>query len=129
MSGPFPCPCCGYLTLQEGPGSYDICPICFWEDDNVQLRWPSYSGGANAPCLIDAQRSYAGSGAYSTHVLKYVVSPSRSDVMDDGWRPVDLHLDDFEPRGVHEAPWPDDLATLYYWRPTFWRSSGAGQGG
>lgn len=26
------CPCCGYLTLVER-GGYDICPVCFWEDD------------------------------------------------------------------------------------------------
>ena len=23
-----PSPCCGYLTLEQPPGSYDICPIC-----------------------------------------------------------------------------------------------------
>ena len=26
------CPCCGGRTLDER-GSYDICPVCFWEDD------------------------------------------------------------------------------------------------
>lgn len=29
------------------PGSYEICPVCFWEDDRVQFRWPAMSGGAN----------------------------------------------------------------------------------
>jgi hypothetical protein len=24
----YPCPCCGYLVLDEEPGSYEICPIC-----------------------------------------------------------------------------------------------------
>ncbi len=28
----YACPCCGYLTLDER-GGYDICPVCFWEDD------------------------------------------------------------------------------------------------
>jgi hypothetical protein len=28
----YTCPCCGYLTLEER-GGYDICPVCFWEDD------------------------------------------------------------------------------------------------
>lgn len=28
----FTCPCCGCLTLDER-GGYDICPVCFWEDD------------------------------------------------------------------------------------------------
>lgn len=30
--GKFACPCCGCLTLDER-GGYDICPVCFWEDD------------------------------------------------------------------------------------------------
>lgn len=28
----FACPCCGCLTLDERC-AYDICPVCFWEDD------------------------------------------------------------------------------------------------
>ncbi|TQS22234.1 hypothetical protein FLX08_09150 [Microbispora hainanensis] len=31
-SGPHACPCCGYLTL-DSRGWYQICPVCFWEDD------------------------------------------------------------------------------------------------
>ncbi len=26
------CPCCGYPTL-AARGSFEVCPICFWEDD------------------------------------------------------------------------------------------------
>jgi hypothetical protein len=29
----FDCPCCGYPTLGERD-CFDICPICWWEDDN-----------------------------------------------------------------------------------------------
>ncbi|WP_448262693.1 CPCC family cysteine-rich protein [Microbacterium aurum] len=47
-----PCPCCGHLTLGQPPGSYELCPVCFWEDDAVQLRWPTYPGGANRPSLM-----------------------------------------------------------------------------
>jgi len=28
----YPCPCCGYKTLSER-GGFEICPVCFWEDD------------------------------------------------------------------------------------------------
>jgi len=27
-----PCVCCGYKTLKE-QGQYEVCPICYWEDD------------------------------------------------------------------------------------------------
>lgn len=30
--GPHPCPCCGFLTLGER-SNFEICPVCFWEDD------------------------------------------------------------------------------------------------
>jgi hypothetical protein len=29
---PYPCPCCGNRTVGELAG-YEICPVCFWEDD------------------------------------------------------------------------------------------------
>ena len=28
----YKCLCCGYQTL-DTRGEYDICPVCFWEDD------------------------------------------------------------------------------------------------
>ncbi|WP_328961849.1 CPCC family cysteine-rich protein [Streptomyces virginiae] len=30
MSSRYPCPCCGHRGLDEIPGSYSICPVCFW---------------------------------------------------------------------------------------------------
>ncbi|HET6615448.1 MAG TPA: CPCC family cysteine-rich protein [Dehalococcoidia bacterium] len=42
------CPCCHQLTLDEQPpDTYDICPVCDWEDDGVQLFDPDYAPGAN----------------------------------------------------------------------------------
>lgn len=29
------CFCCGYLTIKTR-GEYDICPVCFWEDDGSE---------------------------------------------------------------------------------------------
>ena len=29
---PLRCPCCGFKTLSER-GDYEICAVCFWEDD------------------------------------------------------------------------------------------------
>lgn len=45
----YACPCCGFRTLPER-GGYDICPVCFWEDDgqddhdaDVVRGGPNYS--------------------------------------------------------------------------------------
>jgi hypothetical protein len=50
-----PCPACGCMTLESNYGSYDICRLCGWEDDGVQLANPACEGGANGESLIAAQ--------------------------------------------------------------------------
>lgn len=117
----YPCPCCGHLVFALSPGSYDICPICWWEDDPVQLRWPDYEGGANSPSLIESQRNVVKHGACEWRLHGVVRGAAVDEPLDEGWRPIDPKLDNFEPRGVHEAAWPSDETTLYYWRETFWR--------
>jgi len=55
----YPCNCCGFDTLdEEPPGTFAICRICDWEDDDLQARKPDYAGGANKLCLRDAQRGW-----------------------------------------------------------------------
>jgi hypothetical protein len=50
------CPACGFRTVSENTyGTYNICPICGWEDDGVQLANPACGGGANGESLIEAQ--------------------------------------------------------------------------
>ncbi|HEY3644535.1 MAG TPA: CPCC family cysteine-rich protein [Gammaproteobacteria bacterium] len=52
----YPCPACGFIGFAQPPGSYDICAICGWEDDNVQLLHPMMKGGANKKCLHEVRR-------------------------------------------------------------------------
>ncbi|HEY5835740.1 CPCC family cysteine-rich protein [Streptomyces sp.] len=122
MSDRYPCPCCGHRVLDEMPGSFEICPICFWEDDDVQFRWPTTTGGANRVSLIEAQRNYQDSGACDQHGRKYVRPPAEDEPLDPAWRPIDLTRDFFEDwdSAVH-TPWPDDRSVLCWWLPTFWR--------
>src|SRR5215212_9855804 len=42
----FRCPCCDFLTLVQPPtGTFAICPVCRWEDDNVQFENVDRAGG------------------------------------------------------------------------------------
>ena len=60
----FPCPCCGYLTLSEKPpGTYEVCPVCFWEDDSAQTEGSTLEGGANTVSLVQARKNFAAFGA------------------------------------------------------------------
>ncbi len=116
----FPCVCCGYLVLSEAPGSYDICPICFWEDDLVQLRWPDFGGGANRYSLIEAQQSFRLHGVSEMRLLRFVRPPSQGESREAGWRPVDAALDAYERDGSRKADWPTVATDLYWWRPSYW---------
>jgi hypothetical protein len=119
----YPCPCCGYLIFDEPPGSYDICKICFWEDDLSQLRFPK-TGGANHVSLIEGQKNFAEFGACEKRILKSVRPISVADEREKGWRPIDLSHDNIEEQvsGVdYGTTYPRDYTSLYYWRPTYWR--------
>ncbi|MEV4603947.1 CPCC family cysteine-rich protein [Amycolatopsis sp. NPDC049253] len=117
----YPCPCCGHLVFEEPPGSHAICAVCFWEDDVIQLRWPDWRGGANRSSLIEAQRVYAELRAMKPRFTGRVRPATASEPIDRSWRQVDLAVDDFEPRGVSEEPWPAAGTSLYWWRPDYWR--------
>ncbi len=50
------CPSCGFLTIEDNTyGTYTICTICGWEDDQVQLANPCTNGGANGKSLYNRQ--------------------------------------------------------------------------
>jgi hypothetical protein len=55
-----PCPCCGFRTMrEEWRGTYDLCPVCDWEDDGVQYEDPDYRGGSNEMSLNQARARFA----------------------------------------------------------------------
>ncbi len=120
----YPCVCCGHLTLSDGPGSHQICPVCFWEDDVMQLRWPDRASGANRASLLDAQQDFIALGACEERFLEHVRPPDGDEPLDPNWRPIDLSRDRFESRAARLAAWPDDRTVLYWWRyrdSGFWR--------
>jgi hypothetical protein len=82
-----PCQCCGHLTISER-GGYEICPVCFWEDDGVQARYPDLAGGANKVSLIEAQANYRRIGACEEQMLKHVRPPRSDEPVATDWRPI-----------------------------------------
>lgn len=126
----YPCPCCGYLVFAEPPGSGDICLICFWEDDALQLRFPELADQTNVVSLAEAQRNYAEFGAIEQRFAGDVRQPTGDDVRDPDFRPLGI-ADAFEPTppdGEPEAPGPSDPTALYYFRSTFWRPTASDHG-
>ena len=70
----YQCPCCGYYTFDE-PNSFEICDVCFWQDDGVQADNPDYLGGPNHISLNQARQNYKSFGAKDKSSLKYVRQP------------------------------------------------------
>jgi hypothetical protein len=99
------------------PGSFEICEICGWEDDPVQLLDPKYEGGANTLSLIEAQNNFQEFGAYEPDALFLRREPSEEDTRDPEWRPA-------TEADCEGARTPASLSTLeyesldiwYYWR-------------
>jgi hypothetical protein len=60
QDGQYQCPCCCAYTLHE-PGGYDICPICWWEDDgqddpHAEEHWYGPNGALS---LSEGRANYA----------------------------------------------------------------------
>jgi hypothetical protein len=81
------CVVCGYKTL-ELYKEWDICPICFWEDDclgEVDTRSP-----ANGELWISqAQANFMRYGACDPAKRKYVRPPGPKDVRRPDFKPFD----------------------------------------
>lgn len=60
------CPCCGYRTLPER-GGYDICILCFWEDDGRDDPAISSVGSGANVTLAEARANFR------DHLTKYRV--------------------------------------------------------
>jgi hypothetical protein len=77
----YPCPCCGFYTLDiPERGSYDICPVCFWEDDLMQFEHPDAPGGANKLSLNVCRANFAVFGASERRFIQKVRSPLPDEV-------------------------------------------------
>lgn len=121
----FPCPCCGYLVFTTEPGSYQVCPICLWQDNLAQLRFPLMPGGANTVSLETAQQNFVACGAAEKRNAGLAREPFNDEQREASWRALDPQRDNIEEpqRGIDYADsYPImDTTVLYYWRDTYWR--------
>jgi len=57
--GKYQCPCCDYYTLRDSyENTFEICEVCYWENDGIQFSDPDYEGGANAVSLNQARQNF-----------------------------------------------------------------------
>jgi len=81
----FPCPCCGYQTLpKQPPGSYEICPICCWEDAYAE----HVDETSNEGTLWQAQKNFDEIGACESQWLDTVRAVTNHDRRAPNWIPT-----------------------------------------
>ncbi|MEU3765541.1 CPCC family cysteine-rich protein [Amycolatopsis keratiniphila] len=83
--GAYVCSCCGYLTLGER-GVFEICPVCFWEDDGQDDHDADVvRGGPNgALSLTVARRNFDLHGACEEAHVHHVRPPEPDEIPVDG---------------------------------------------
>ncbi len=106
----FPCPSCGFLVFSEPIGSYEICHICNWEDDDVQLKYPGMRGGANTSSLKE----------YQDLILKEIpvdVREYKGNKRDLKWRPLKENeiIDSNKGTGKNYFHAAGENSPDYYW--------------
>jgi hypothetical protein len=76
----YSCPCCHCRTLDER-GGYDICPVCFWEDDGQDDHNADLVTGGPNGCisLTDARENYLKIGACRPKDLPHVRPPTEKE--------------------------------------------------
>ena len=76
----YACPCCGYATLAE-VANYEICEICFWEDDGQDdPEQNECFGGPNKVSLKEARFNFLVFGAAERNQTDCVRSVNESDI-------------------------------------------------
>ena len=61
---------------------YELCPVCFWEDDPHQTADPASSDRANGVALTEARSTYLRIGAMSAEFLTMVGAPTADEVLE-----------------------------------------------
>ncbi len=78
---PLRCPCCGCRTARRA-GGFEICPVCFWEDDGQDDHDAEViRGGPNgALSLTQARANYLRCGACEESMVDNVRPPRAEEL-------------------------------------------------
>lgn len=74
-NGQYQCPCCFYFTL-SAPAIYDICAVCFWEDDGTTSE---HYFSPNGISLEEGRENYKKFGTSREHDKEYCRAPLESE--------------------------------------------------
>lgn len=76
------CPCCTYLTLSNKTwGSYEICPVCFWQNDLLCIEDPSYCSPLNeGTTLSQAKTNHIRFGAFKEDIVHLTRLPLEEEL-------------------------------------------------
>ncbi|MBL8046581.1 MAG: hypothetical protein JNL09_08575 [Anaerolineales bacterium] len=109
----YTCPACGFIVFTEPAGSYEICPICNWEDDAVQLVNPTAVVGANHESLVAYQRR-------ALAQLPIALQAYENFRRDPAWRPLNetdyASVKDKGESGLDYFQALETGQTVYYWQ-------------
>lgn len=114
------CPCCGYRTFPDPPGSETQCYLCGWKDILEQLLDPQLKLPEQIP-LFEAQAFFDQHQASSANYLPVNDEPLPEELKDSLWRPFDRSIDTiqkFIPEVDPSEMTEQQLSKLYYWRPS-----------
>ncbi len=75
------CPCCGYPTL-TARGSFDVCAVCYWEDDGQDSHDADrVRGGPNGDLSLSmARANFLAHGVCQIDMRQYVRLPTTDEI-------------------------------------------------
>ncbi|MBM0123639.1 CPCC family cysteine-rich protein [Pimelobacter simplex] len=103
------CPCCGYQTLPDR-GAYDLCPVCWWEDDDAANDSASLDG-PNGKTLAEGQRLYQRYGSSDLNGLRQVRQHAPGEPRDPNWVPQPRPDEDPRSELMRDTGWLLEVAT------------------
>lgn len=111
-TGLYPCPSCGFRVFEQPAGSLDLCPVCGWQDDLVQMKYPRLRGASNRSSLSQYQASVL-------RELPWAVRQIHRYHHDPHWRPLtpqDLGVIEYQPKSRLEYIQHTLHPASYYWK-------------